>query len=112
MIKLTLYMLLLLSLTAYLAIAKTPNQQQLKTIYSVAIKYKLDAQNLIKIGKVESNFKHDSVRVNKNGTIDIGMFQINSKHWSTTCVKFDVFTLKGNTECAAKILKQLSDQYA
>lgn len=110
--KLFVYMLLLLALTIQSALAKTPTNQQLKIIYAIAIKYKLDANDLIKIAKVESNFNHDSVRINKNQSIDIGMFQINSIHWTTTCINFNVFTLRGNAECAAKLIRQLKNNYA
>jgi hypothetical protein len=41
---------------------------------------------------------------NSNGTYDLGPFQINSVHWSTTCKIYDVRTDLGNTLCAARIL--------
>jgi hypothetical protein len=84
---------------------KLPSEKTLKVIYNAAKKFDVDANDLLKIAFVESSFREHARRVNSNGTIDLGMFQINSIHWSTTCKSFDVFTLKGNAACAAKLLK-------
>ena len=81
-----------------------PSKATLKVLYSAAKRYDVDAQSLIKIAFVESSFRADARRVNVNGTVDYGMFQVNSIHWSTTCKKFNIFELKGNALCAAKIL--------
>jgi len=86
---------------------RVTNLNTLRTIYKVAKKRGVDAQHLIKIAFMESTFKENAYRVNKNGTVDVGIFQINSVHWTTTCKEFDVFTLVGNTECAAKIVKKI-----
>lgn len=83
---------------------KLPSTRTLKVIYQAAKRYNVDAQALLKIAFLESSFNADARRVNKNDTVDVGMFQVNSVHWSTTCKAFDVFTLKGNALCAAKLL--------
>ena len=67
-------------------------------------KYGIDVQALVKIGYVESRYNQAAIRVNKNGTIDVGMFQVNSVHWSKECKGLDVTTLQGNADCAAKII--------
>lgn len=85
--------------------AKAPSESTLKVIYNVSKQFNIDTQILIKIAAVESNFREHARRVNTNNTVDIGMFQINSVHWNTTCKGFNVFTLKGNASCAAKIVK-------
>lgn len=84
---------------------KLPSEATLKVIYRAAKRYDVDAQHLIKIAFLESSFREDARRANPNGTIDLGMFQVNSIHWTTTCKRFDVFTLKGNALCAAKLLR-------
>lgn len=84
---------------------KLPSTKTLKVIYQAAKRFDVDAQALVKIAYLESSFKIDARRLNGNGTVDVGMFQVNSVHWSTTCKAFDVFTLKGNASCAAKLLR-------
>lgn len=86
--------------------AAMPSDEALKTVYVTAKEYDIDAQLLIRIAAVESHFRVNAKRLNTNGTVDVGMFQINSVHWTTTCKKFDVFTLKGNARCAATLVKQ------
>lgn len=81
-----------------------PSKDAVKAIYKAATKYDVDAQDLVRIAFVESRFKVDAKRVNPNGTIDYGMFQINSVHWTTTCKGLDIMTLEGNAFCAAKLL--------
>lgn len=76
----------------------------LQVIYSVAVKTGLDAADLVRIAYVESRFKVNAVRVNTNGTTDVGLFQVNSIHWTSTCKGLDVFSIQGNTECAARII--------
>lgn len=78
-----------------------------KAIYTAAIKHKVPKRELLKIAFVESSLRKNPLsRYNKNGTYDIGMFQINSIHWHTTCSEYNIYTVKGNTECAAKILSR------
>jgi hypothetical protein len=84
------------------------NSDTVKIIYEVSKEYDIDAQVLVKIAYTESKFKADAVRTNKNGTIDYGMFQINSVHWSTTCKSLDIMTVRGNASCAALIIKGIS----
>lgn len=99
------YLILITLFISNLAIAKAPSESTLKVVYQVAKEFNIDAQLLIKIAAIESTFNIHAKRVNKNNTVDIGMFQINSVHWTTTCKKYDIFTLKGNTQCAATIIK-------
>lgn len=105
--KLLIATILALCFAAYSAVAadtSKPSKAAIKAIVKAANKYGIDAQDLVKIGYVESRFKQDAVRVNTNGTVDTGMFQVNSVHWSTTCKGLDVTTLQGNAYCAAKII--------
>jgi hypothetical protein len=67
--------------------------------------YRLPRGVLLKIATIESNVNPKApMRVNKNGTKDVGMFQINSVHWHTTCKAFNVFELSGNARCAALLV--------
>ena len=87
------------------AMAKTPSIKVLALIRKVAHKHHLDTQSLLAIASVESNFDQGARRLNKNHTVDVGMFQVNSVHWDTTCKGLDVLKLRGNLECAARIIE-------
>lgn len=87
------------------------SQSVLKIIYRAAAQYGIDAQDLIHIAFTESRFNQKARRVNANGTVDWGMFQINSVHWTTTCRGLDVSRLQGNAQCAAKIISRLEARH-
>lgn len=94
------------------ACAVQPNKAVVKIIVRAALEYHVDAQDLVKIAYTESKFKADAVRSNKNGTVDYGMFQVNSVHWSTTCKGMQVMQLRDNARCAAKILSRIKVKYS
>lgn len=73
--------------------------------------YAIDENLVLRIAKVESNFNQKAFRRNKNGTIDVGMFQVNSIHHMRLCRGLDVYSLEGNTYCAIKILSGLKRRY-
>lgn len=78
-----------------------------QAIDGAAAAYGVDARVLKAIAYLESSGgKFTGPKVNKNGTVDLGAFQINSIHWATTCKMYNVATLKGNALCAARLLKQ------
>jgi len=83
----------------------------LQVIYKAARQYNVDAQDLVYIAYTESKFNHQAKRVNTNGTVDWGMFQINSVHWTTTCSGINIKTLRGNALCAAKIIASLEARH-
>jgi hypothetical protein len=81
-----------------------PKRNIAEVIYRAARRYDIDAQDLVKIAFLESTFKVNAKRFNKNGTIDYGMFQISSIHWTTTCKEYDISKPQGNAYCAAKLI--------
>ena len=93
-------------LMSLIASANDLTPSMVATIYKVAKEANIDANDLIRIGYVESRFKINAVRVNTNGTVDYGMFQINSVHWNTTCKGLNVMTFNGNVRCAVRLVKQ------
>lgn len=107
MIKLILACILSL-LYAYAACAQDNanglSMRAMRAMVSASTTYNIDVLDLAKIGYVESKWKQAAKRVNKNGTIDIGMFQINSVHWYKECKGMQVKTLEGNANCAAKLI--------
>ncbi len=93
-------------LTSLMAYSSDLTPQRVQLIYKVAKQANIDPNDLIRIAYVESRFKVNAVRANSNGTIDYGMFQINSVHWDTTCKGINVMEFKGNVRCAAKLIQQ------
>lgn len=78
-----------------------------QAINSASARYNVDPKVLQAIAYLESSGgKRTSLRINTNGTFDVGAFQINSLHWYTTCKKYNVLTLQGNAYCAALILSK------
>ncbi|MDD3465603.1 MAG: lytic transglycosylase domain-containing protein [Campylobacterales bacterium] len=68
------------------------------------------------ITKVESDFNKNMIYINKNGTIDIGLMQINSVHWDTLYNEFgvtpnDLFDIEINIRCGAWELSNCIDRY-
>lgn len=77
-------------------------------IMNASALYGVDPRLLRAIAHVESSSGHNSkLRKNTNGTYDVGPFQINSVHWTTTCRRLDVSTLQGNAGCAALLLSRI-----
>lgn len=69
--------------------------------------FDVDALQLTAIGIIESGLgKNAKTRLNRNGTHDKGVFQINTVNWSK-CAEFKIETLQGNAFCAAKLLSQI-----
>lgn len=95
---------LLILLVSFSAMAKTPSIATLRLINKVAHAHGIDSQDMVRIAAIESRFDQGARRVNRNGTVDVGMFQVNSVQWDTVCKGLDVFNLKGNAECAARII--------
>lgn len=78
-----------------------------KAIERAARAHNVSARRLRAIAHLESSSgKSVMLRKNKNGTYDLGPFQINSVHWSTTCKMYDVSSTEGNAMCAALLLRQ------
>lgn len=76
-------------------------------IKDAAKKYSVPEKVLRAVACVESSCGAvDTIRINSNRSIDVGIFQINSVHWKTTCSEYDVLLPKGNAFCAAKLLRK------
>lgn len=60
----------------------------------------------IAVAKAESGMREEAFGINTNATIDVGIFQINSIHFTKEgCSLKEVSTWKGNIDCAVKIQK-------
>lgn len=56
------------------------------------------------ISKLESNFNSKALNLNKNGTIDAGLFQIN-EIWKEKC-HYKLYTTEDNIDCALIIYNE------
>jgi hypothetical protein len=77
-------------------------------IEHASAKYSVCPETMRAVAFIES--RHNikvKPRFNTNNTYDVGVFQINTVHWDTTCKEFDIWTLQGNALCAAKILSKI-----
>lgn len=63
-----------------------------------------DCKVAIAVAKAESGLREDAWNANKNGTIDMGIFQVNSIHWSKEgCSMKEIVIAEKNIKCAHKI---------
>ena len=64
----------------------------------------LHCREAIAIVKAESGMREDAMNINTNGTVDLGLFQINSIHYKKVgCSLKEVTTIDGNIKCAKQI---------
>lgn len=69
--------------------------------------FDVDALQLTAIGIIESGLgKYAKTRLNRNGTHDHGVFQINTVNLPK-CKAFRIDTVEGSAFCAAKLLSQI-----
>ena len=65
-----------------------------------------DCKIMIAIAKAESGMKADAFHINSNGTIDVGIFQINSSHFAQKgCSLSEAVDPLKNIDCAYSIYK-------
>jgi hypothetical protein len=72
-------------------------------VYQGKISWK-DHEKLDKIAMCESRYNENAINVNKNGSVDRGVFQINSVHKGLTNV--DAFNFKKNIDFAIEMYKK------
>ena len=67
----------------------------------------IDQELIHKIMWAESQYKLDAKGINKNGSVDSGLFQINSQHIPLAkSMGIDIFTPEGNAEFAIYLIKK------
>jgi lysozyme-related protein Hpa2 len=91
------------SVKALSSLGYSVDKEVVKTIKQKAAKYGIKPDLMISIAALESSMNTKAVRINTNGTVDYGLFQINSIN-REFCNDLDIQTVKGNTECAARLL--------
>ena len=85
---------------------------ELECIYNNAKQFELDPYLILSIAYVESRLNKHAIRINKNNTIDIGLFQINSKNLQHKAL----FKLTQNNTCfasfvASKIFRNCKNKF-
>jgi hypothetical protein len=120
--KKILFLTVLFSITAkaseygeVMALAKKnglrPSREVIRAIVKASRWYKINALDLTAIGILETGLgKYNQDTINKNGTIDTGIFQINTVNRSR-CAIFDLNTIEGSAFCAAKLLSRIKHKY-
>lgn len=79
----------------------TPIEQLILDIFGVK-----DYKVARAIAKCESNFNCDAINVNTNGTVDYGVFQINSIHWKRFGGLKNLVTCEQQVRAAYEIYKE------
>jgi hypothetical protein len=75
--------------------------------------HRVNPEHLYQVLKVESGPKvFNGVRLNKNGTFDIGPFQINSIHINNTCKEYILTNIQDNANCAAKMIRKIQRKWS
>lgn len=81
---------------------ETPLEKYICDKFGVA-----DCKIAIAVAKAESGMREWAFNINENGTIDIGIFQINQIHWTKEgCSPKELFDAHKNVDCAYKIWKE------
>jgi hypothetical protein len=117
-----LYMLFVFGVIALLKGCKEAQAESLKSystrlgfkapveVYSAISKaakaYGLDPTKMLAIGLIESGLNPVAFNFNSNGTLDYGLFQINTVIASSECLEYNIYTIIGNSYCAAKVIKR------
>ncbi len=86
-----------------------PNPVDLKTDTEKYIYEKFGLQDYkvaIAIARSESGLREDAINVNTNGSVDVGVFQVNSSNFKRPgCSLKEIANYKGNIDCAYSMFK-------
>jgi hypothetical protein len=89
-----------------------PSNRIVNAILQASERYDINALELTAIGILESGLgKYARNRVNKNGTVDKGVFQINTVNYGA-CIEYNLTSIEGNAFCAAKILSSIKSEHS
>lgn len=84
-----------------------PNKRIIKSIIYASEMFHIDPLELTAIAIIESGIgKYTKTRINKNGTKDVGLFQINTVN-KEFCIEYNLENPEGSSLCAAKLLANL-----
>ena len=87
-----------------------PTKRVVLAITTAAHRYHIDPVELTAIGIMETGLgKNTHERLNPDGTVDKGLFQINTKN-QQTCKEYNLNNEEGSAHCAAKLLSRIKRQ--
>jgi hypothetical protein len=81
-----------------------PSKEVTAAIKHAAKVYSVDERSMLAIAFIESSFNPSAFNVNVNGTVDVGLFQINTVVAKSECVEYNLWNAKGSALCAAKMI--------
>lgn len=82
----------------------TPSERIVSAIIRASKEYSLEPLELTAIGILETGLgKFAKTRKNSNGTLDKGVFQINTVNVEF-CIEYNLYSPEGSALCAAKLL--------
>lgn len=88
-----------------------PSNRVVAAIVHAGESYGISPLELAAISVVETGMgKYNSIHKNKNGTVDKGLFQINTVNHKY-CIEYTLDTPEGNSLCAAKLLANIKYKY-
>lgn len=88
-----------------------PSKTTIQAISKASQAYKVPVDKLTAIAIAETGLgKYKKVNVNKNGTKDVGLFQINDIN-RNTCIEYNLHSDEGSALCAAKLLNLYRKKY-
>lgn len=89
-----------------------PSKRVVKAIANAAREYGVRPRDLTAIAIVETGLgRYERTVVNKNGTKDVGLFQINEINHDK-CVEYNLESPEGSAMCAAKLLSEIKKRHA
>lgn len=84
-----------------------PNSKVVESISRASKAYNIPVDKMTAIAIVETGLgRYNKNNLNKNGTVDKGLFQINTVN-NEFCSEFNLQTNEGSAFCAAKLLNKL-----
>lgn len=84
-----------------------PDDRIIKAIVNASKRYHVDALELTAVGILETGLgKYAKDRLNTNGTIDKGIFQVNTVN-ASKCIEYNLSSVEGSSFCAAKLLNSI-----
>ena len=88
---------------------RQPKPENLSAKEYICRKFKADCATALKVVKLESNFNQYAINKNKDGSLDLGMWQINEKYQKVS--RKEAFDPILSTEVAYNIYKSWGNSF-
>ncbi len=88
-----------------------PSKRVIRAIQKASSTFHVNSLELTAIGIIETGLgKYSHIHRNSNGTVDRGIFQINTVN-EVVCVEYNLDSPEGSALCAAKLLSQIKTKH-